>query len=69
MTKPDEKMTRLNCIRAFILYGVRILLVFTITVIVKTPTAISAPPDSEVVTIQVLKMHSEHILPLKERDV
>ncbi len=47
MNKPDEKVFGLNCIRTFIRYGVRILLVCIVTVIVNTPTAIPSPPDAE----------------------
>ncbi len=47
MTKPNEKLSRLNCIKASIRYGVSILLVFAVMAIVNTPTATSAPPDAE----------------------
>jgi formylmethanofuran dehydrogenase subunit E len=47
MAIPNEKITRLNCIRASIRFGVSILFIFAATSIVNTPTATSAPPDAE----------------------
>ena len=47
MTKPNGKLSRLNCIRASIRYGVSLLLIFAVMTIVNTPNATSAPPDAE----------------------
>ena len=48
MTKPNEKPSKLICVKASIRYGVSILLIFAVMAIVNTPTATSAPPDAEI---------------------
>ena len=47
MTQPNEKSSKLSCIKVSVRYGVRILLVFAAMALVNTPTAKSAPPDAE----------------------